>query len=255
MIDIPDLTLIIFPESFGTRNPSPFCLKAEILLRLSGLPFKIERSNDPRVGPMGKLPALRDGKKLIGDSELIRQHLAVSYGVDFDRFLTAKQRAASHAFARMLEERTYWALVDSRWMSDTNWPVVRDAFFSALPFPARKLVPALLRRQVRAKLRGHGIGLHSRATIEAFALDDLKAIADWLGDQPFMMGTAPSALDATVYATLMSFVHTGFETPMREMIINDMRLAGFLARCDGRWFEDAGAAEASGTETASAMAA
>lgn len=233
-----DLTLIMFPEGFGTRNPSPFCVKAEILMRMSGLPYKIERANDPRVGPLGKLPALRDGDRLIGDSELIRQYLATEYGIDFDGFLTAKQRAAAHAFARMLEERTYWALVNSRWMNDENWAVVREAFFGAMPFPIRQILPPKLRKGVRANLRGQGLGLHSQEAIEAFALDDLKAIADWLGDQPFMMGDRPCALDATVYASVVSFVHTGFKSPMREMILNDMRLAGYLARCDALWFED-----------------
>ena len=250
----PDLTLVIFPTCFGTRNPSPFCLKAEILLRMSGLPYRVERSKDPRVGPMGKLPALRDGARTIGDSELIRQYLAVSYAIDFDRKLNARQRAAAHAFARMLEERTYWALVDSRWMNEANWPTVRDGFFGDLPFPISRLVPALMRRSVRARMRGQGLGLHSRETIEAFALDDLKAIADWLGDRPFMMGETPCSLDATVYGTLVSFVHPGFETPMREMIVNDMRLAGYLARCDALWFEPAGLASLEGCQEISAQA-
>jgi len=232
----PDLTLIIFPESFGTRNPSPFCIKAEILMRMTGLPYRVERQSDPRVGPLGKLPALRDGDRMLGDSELIRQYLATHYRIDFDGSLSAKQRAASHAFARMLEERTYWTIVQSRWLDDENWPTLRDAYFGTLPGPLKQLVPFLIRRRVRRDVRGQGLGLHSPQAIEAFALDDLKAVADWLGDQPFMMGDQPTTLDATVYALLACAAPEEFDTPMREMIVNDMRLAGYLARCDTLWF-------------------
>lgn len=232
----PDLTLIIFPESFGARNPSPFCIKAEILMRMSGLPHNIERQADPGAGPLGKLPALRDGDRLMGDSELIRQYLATHYQVEFDRFLSAKQRAAAHAFARMLEERTYWTIVQSRWLDDRNWPTLRDAYFGGMPTPLKQIVPTLIRRRVRRDVRGQGLGLHDPQAIEAFALDDLKAVADWLGDQPFMMGDQPCALDATVYALLACIAPAEFDTPMREMVINDMRLAGYLARCDQLWF-------------------
>ncbi|MEM1400449.1 MAG: glutathione S-transferase family protein [Pseudomonadota bacterium] len=234
-----DLTLIIFPQRFGCRNPSPFCVKAEILLKMSGLPFRIERETNPGVGPLGKLPALRDGKRLIGDSELIRQYLATHYQVEFDRGLSARDRAAAHAFARMLEERTYWAIVHSRWIDEGNWVNLKKAYFSTMPGLLRRIFPSLIRARVRRDLKGQGLGRHDPQSIEAFALDDLKAVADWLGDKPFMLGDRPTTLDATVYGMVVSFIQPGFETPIRDMIMTDMRLAGYLARCDQLWFDEA----------------
>src|SRR5208282_4880928 len=102
------IKLFQFAPAFNLPNPSPFCMKAEVLLKMAGVAYASVVVGDPRKGPKGKLPAIEDEGALIGDSELIRRHLEQKYGVDFDKGLEARARAAAHAFARMLEERTYW---------------------------------------------------------------------------------------------------------------------------------------------------
>ncbi len=157
------LTLIKFPPAFGLPDPSPFCIKAEILLKMSGLPYAVETTGNPRKGPKGKLPALRDGGLLVGDSELIRKHLEIVHRIDFDKGLGPLQRARAHAFARMLEERTYWCGVHVRWIEESAWQVMSRTLFGRLPPVVRWIVPAIVRGVVRHRLRAHGLGRHGRS--------------------------------------------------------------------------------------------
>ena len=156
------ITLVQFPSLFGVPNPSPFCMKVEIQLKMAGLPYTGEISPDPRKGPKGKLPMIRDGDVTIGDSAMIQHYLETRYGLDLDTGLDQRERAVAHGMARMCEERLYWCLVYSRWIEPENWVKIREAFFGGLPPVIRSIVPKLARRGLRATLHGQGLGRHSR---------------------------------------------------------------------------------------------
>ncbi len=66
------LTLMKPASAWGMRNASPLNLKAEALLAMSGLPYET-REAMPSKGPLGKLPALVDGSRVIGDSARMRR--------------------------------------------------------------------------------------------------------------------------------------------------------------------------------------
>ena len=60
------ITLYTFGPMFGMPDPSPFVTKALVLLKMSGLPFKIDA--DPKAlskSPKGKLPFINDDGKII----------------------------------------------------------------------------------------------------------------------------------------------------------------------------------------------
>lgn len=234
----PDLslTLIKFAPAFGLPDPSPFGIKAELLLKMSGLPYSVEISGNPRKGPKGKLPALRDGDALIGDSEFIRKHLEFAYGIDFDQGLGPLQRARAHAFARMLEERTYWCGVQTRWLEDSAWPTVSRAFFGNLPPVVRDVVPALVQRIVRRRMRVQGIGRHTRDEIMALGIADFAAVSAELGDRAFFMGQAPTGIDATVYAMLAGIAIPPFENPIRTSVLATPNLVAYIERMRALYF-------------------
>jgi glutathione S-transferase len=232
------ITAVHFPRAFGIPNPSPFCMKVEILLKMAGLPYENEIENDPRKGPKGKIPFIRDGAEVIGDSAFILKHLETKYGVDFDAGLTPEQRAIAHAFARMNEERLYWCLVYSRWIEETNWPKIRKFFFADLPPVIRTLVPAVARKGVRAGLNGHGIGRHSRAEIYALGAKDIDAIAAFLGSKPYMMGDTPTSLDACTYPFIEGLLIEDMPSPMLSAIKAHPNLVAYNDRCRARWFPD-----------------
>lgn len=60
------ITLHHFGPAFGLPDPSPFCIKAEILLKLSGLPHAL-RIGDLRRAPKGKLPLIVEDGVTISD--------------------------------------------------------------------------------------------------------------------------------------------------------------------------------------------
>jgi glutathione S-transferase len=232
------ITLFQFITAFGVPNPSPFCMKVEILLKMAGLPYDTQVEGDTRKGPKGKIPFIRDGGEVIGDSALIQRHLESGYGIDFDPGLSAEQRAIAHGLARLCEERLYWCLVYSRWCEDQNWPLIRKAFFSDLPPVIRSIVPAIARRSVRASLNGHGLGRHSRDEIYAFGISDIDALAGYLGSKPFMMGDAPTSLDATAYPHIEGLLIEAMPSPLLGAIKAHANLMAYRDRCRVLWFAD-----------------
>lgn len=230
------ITAYAFIPAFGVPNPSPFCMKVEILLQMAGLAHETKIEGNPRKAPKGKIPFIRDGGALIGDSTFIQQHLETKYGLDFDNGLNAQERAISHAFARMAEERLYWCLVYSRWIEEANWPKIKAAFFSDLPPVIRSIVPAIGRKGVRTALHGHGLGRHSRDEIYALGEKDLAAIAAQLGDKPFMMGDSATSLDAVLYPFVEGLWIEELPSPLLTAIKQHDNLGAYKERCRALWF-------------------
>jgi len=232
------ITLFQPPPGLGAANPSPFCIKLEVLLKMSELPFEIKIEGNPRNGPTGKIPYIEDNGALMGDSGLIQHYLETEYNIDFNAGLDARQRAEGLAFTRLADEHLYWALVYSRWLEDENWAVLKPLFFGQLPFPLRLIVPNVARNDVRKALHGHGIGRHDRDTLYALAAEDLAAIANFIGDQDFAFGDMPKAVDAALYGQLSAIIDAPFDTPLQRAARSHEVLPAYCARMRGRFFPD-----------------
>jgi glutathione S-transferase len=230
------IKLIQFPRMFGLPNPSPFCIKVEVLLKMAGLAYECEFAANPGKGPKGKLPAIVDDGQAIGDSELIRWHIERKYGIDFDQGLGAAERAVGHAFARMAEERTYWVLVYSRWIEDANWPLFRDTIFVGVPGFVRAVIGPQVRKRVRRMLRAHGLGLHSRDEIYAMGAKDIDAIAAELGAKPFLLGDEPTSVDAAVWPYILGTLVPPLESPLKQAIKTHANLVDYSERMRARFF-------------------
>src|SRR5262245_40460626 len=128
------ITLYTFGPNFGLPDASPFVTKAEVLLKMAGVPYRTDTSGFGKA-PKGKLPYIDDDGARIADSTFIRWHIEQKYGFDFDRRLAAEQRAAAWAFEKLCEDNIYWALVDARWVDDDNFRKGALNFFSKVPAP------------------------------------------------------------------------------------------------------------------------
>ncbi len=232
------IRLVQFPPAFGQPNPSPFCVKVELLLKMSGLVYENLYLANPGKGPKGKLPAIEDEGRRIGDSELIRKYLERRYGIDFDPGLSAEQRAIAHAFARLCEERLYWIIVHTRWMEPEHWAVLKRTFFAPLPAPLRPLIAAYLHRGMRKTLHQQGLGRHTREEIYAFGVEDVAALAIELAEKSFFMGEEPTAIDATVYSFLAAIAEAPFDSPVKEACLKRANLMAYCARVGERFFPD-----------------
>ena len=150
------ITLFTFGSGFDLPDPSPFVMKAMLLLKMAGLDFQENRHGFGKA-PNGKLPYIDDDGEVIADSTFIRFHIEKKYGFDFDAHLNAEQKAASWAFEKMCEDHLYWAMIDLRWLDADNFKKGPSKFFAGVPMPMRLLVTRLVLRKVRKNLFAHGI--------------------------------------------------------------------------------------------------
>ena len=159
------IILYTFGPYFGLPDPSPFVMKAEVLLKMANLPFEIDTGGFNKA-PKGKLPYIADDGEIIADSTLIRLHIERKYAFDFDAGLSPPERGIAWAFEKMCEDHLYWAGLHARWMVNENFDKGPRRFFDAVPSPLRPLVVLMTRRQVRRNLWGHGMGRHTMAEME-----------------------------------------------------------------------------------------
>jgi glutathione S-transferase len=225
-----------FGPALGLPSASPFCIKAQTWLRLAGLEYEARNALTPRQAPLAKLPYVEvDGRK-IADSGCIARELSAARGIDLDTALDARGRAVAHAFIRMAEEHLYWAVLYSRWLDPAHWEAMKRSFFAALPAVARGPVAKLVRRKVERDARGQGLALHDPEEIYRRGAADIAALADLLGERPYMMGTEASTLDASAYAMLASCWEAQLDTPLKAAVGQHPNLVAYCARMKLRCF-------------------
>ena len=229
------ITLYTFGPAFGLPDPSPFVTKAEVLLKMSGLAYRTDTTGFRRA-PKGKLPYIDDDGERIADSTFIRWHLENKYRIDFDKGLSAEQRAIAWAFEKMAEDNLYWALVDARWFDEGNFAKGPKNFFRQIPALVRPLMVAFIRRQLKRTLYGQGLGRHTGTEIVALGTRSIAAIADFLGSKPFFMGSEPSSVDATVFAFVAGTLCPHFDTPLRTAAERQDNLRRYVGRMTARYY-------------------
>ncbi|MDD5034379.1 MAG: glutathione S-transferase family protein [Methylococcaceae bacterium] len=225
-----------FSSHFGLPNASPFCMKMENYLRMSGLDFEVVDDFDPRKAPKGKMPYIEDGDIKVADSGLIIEYLKTTYGDSLDAHLSAEEKAVSLAFTRLLDEHLYWALVHVRWIDAEGWKITRDRYFQAVPTPLRGIIAYLSLRGARKQIWGHGMGRHSPEEIEALAKADISALSDYLGDKPFFMGENPTTLDAVAYAHLANILWVPYEGAIKRHTSALPNLEAYCLRMKARYY-------------------
>jgi glutathione S-transferase len=223
------LELIQFPRALGVMNPSPFCMKVEVFLKLAGLAYRVDDGTLPMRLPKGKLPALRDGGTLVCDSQAIVEHLQQRFAPQLPAGLRERERAADLALRRLFEEHYYFTALWGRWIDDAAFARVAASFFQRLPGPLRRPVAALVRRKMRRDLQGQGMGRHAPAEIAARACADLDAAQAMLGERPFFGGDSPSTLDCTAYAFLANALFVDIDNPVRRHL---QAMAPLVAYCN-----------------------
>ena len=223
------ITLYAFGPALGLPDPSPFVMKAEMLLKLAGLEYRTVVGN-MRQAPKGKLPYIEDDGEKIADSTFIRWHIEKKYRFDFDRHLTPAGKGIAWATEKLLEDHLYWLLVQDRWMDDSNFKRGPARLFDSVPWPLRSLVVRLVRRQVRTNLHGQGTGRHGAKELAQLAAHGIAALAAILGDQPYLMGAQPCGADATAFAFTAHLMCPVFASPLHEAALAHPNLVAYSHR-------------------------
>jgi len=231
------ITLYGSGRIFGLPDASPFVTKAEVLLRMAGLAYGFDGKNF-RKAPKGKIPFIDDDGEKVADSTFIRWHIEKKYSVDFDAGYTAAERAAAWAFEKMAEDQLYWAIVDLRWGVQANFDKGPRVFFKPVPALLRPLVVGMVRRKVFQSLNGQGFGRHARPEIERLAIAALKAVSDFLGDKPFLLGERPCGADAAIYANVGGVLCPIFDSPLRTAAEAMPNLVAYRDRMTARYYPE-----------------
>jgi len=232
------LTLVQFGPCWGIPSPSPFCLKVETFLRMAAVEYRVEHQSDPRSGPKGKLPYIKDKGVSVPDSGAILEYMIKNYDVSLDTSLTEKQVAEGTAVKRLCEDHLYWALVYSRWVDEEHWPRVKKEFFGKLPPLIRPVISAMARKSLFSAIDGQGFGRDTKQEVYAKGVEDISALAILLGDGSYFFGDQPSSYDATVYGVLGNILYSPFQTPMVDALKHHSNLVSYCERIKTTYFAE-----------------
>jgi glutathione S-transferase len=231
------ITLYHSGSYFGMPDPSPFCIKTMTDFRMAGISYESKRMSFGEA-PKGKVPYIREGDLLLGDSFFIRRHLEAKHGADFSGGCSQRDLAVGWALERMAEEHVYLLIVYDRWMNETNFDKGPRQFFLMAPAPVRPLVRWMVRGKVRKMLMAEGLGRHTDAERLELGVGDARAIETVLGDKPFLLGERPCGADSTVFAMLWSAAVPLFESGLGTYIRNRPKLMGYMSRMRERFFPE-----------------
>jgi glutathione S-transferase len=227
-----------FARTWGIPNLSQFCVKIETYLRMAQLPYQIVESL-PLKGPLGKLPFIEENGQKIADSRLIVHYLKAQYGDILDDHLTPTEKATAMAFQRLLEEHLYWVGMKSRWnYTEANWQTNKQAIFNTLPPVIRDIAAIIYYRRINRQIIGHGLGRLSTEDAFKLGMEDIDALADFLGDKPYFMGDRPSSLDASAYGILINTLGCPIESPLKDHALSKSNLLAHCQRIQAEYFPE-----------------
>lgn len=197
--DYPKDTVILHQLGRGPYAPSltPFAVKLETYLRMAKIPY--QNIHDGKRSSKGKWPWMEYNGESIADTAFCIAHLNKVRGIDLHARLTPEQRATALAFQRLLEENLYWALALERWVYQFDVEFMKKAI---PPVPFWGLILRLFTRSVRKAGWGQGMARHSQEEVLEIARQDLKAIADFMGQKKFLMGDEPCETDCVLFGML-----------------------------------------------------
>jgi glutathione S-transferase len=229
-----------FGSAPGLPDLSPYVIKAMTLMKFAGIDYVVDTTGFRRA-PKGKLPYIDDDGVIVADSTFIRLHLEKTRGVDFDAGLSPLERAQSWAIEKFCEDHLSQIIVRHRWRDNENFARGLGAYFDkTLPAPLRMPVKWLVRRGILKRLWLNGFGRFSEAEIAALGVRDVEALSTLIGDKPYLMGEAPCAADAAVFAMLILLMDPATACPTRDAALSRPNLLAYRDRISARFFPDCG---------------
>lgn len=207
-----------FGPAFGLPDASPFVVKVETYLRITGRTYEVVTA-DVRKAPRSQLPFVDVDGKRIPDSTAIVEYLEGQASEKLDAHLDERARAVAFAFKSMLEEHLYFAMLYMRWTTDGGWAVFEPSLRGMLgnmgvPSFLRGMVAKSARKQVTNRARTQGIGRAPHEEIVSAGRKILDAFSVQLGDQAYFCGKKATTFDATAYAFAAGVLCPAFDNEL-----------------------------------------
>jgi glutathione S-transferase len=229
------ITLYGFGPNFGLPETSPYVTKTEVQLQMAGLAYRKEQAF-PEQSPKGQMPFIDDGGQLIADSTFIRGHIERKYGVDLDAGLNPRQRAEAWAIERMVENHFGWTVGHARFFLAENFERGPARFFDHVPESRRGAMREQMMERVRQTFLAVGVLRHSAEEIEQLGAYSIEALAQFLGDKPYMMADRPTGVDAICFSMLAGLVTPFFDSPLARRAEAHPSLGAYVDRMMARFY-------------------
>lgn len=244
------LTVYKFGPIGGSPDMSPFVIKVETWLRMAKVPYATELGGRAKK-PLGKLPTVLDDNRLIADSSVIIDHFEHKFGDPLgEGRLSREDKTMREAMKALFETSLYWVGFCIRWGNDENFEHYKPAMLNyALQTSSRiegvllKLMQPvafpIVRKQFLRQAQAQGTGRHTHREIEAMGVRWWGVVSDHLDSKPYMLGHGPTALDATAYGFLDSYLGAGvFSSQVHDFIASRENLVRYWTSLRRRYWPD-----------------
>jgi len=231
-----------FGPAFGLPDSSPFVMKVETYLRITGQPYETV-TGDVRKAPRTQLPFVDIDGKVIPDSTAIIDYLESTRTEKLDAHLDFRESAIALAFKSMLEEHLYFGLLFMRWATDDGWTVFEPSLREMLgkmgvPTLMRGMVSGSARKYTVGRVRTQGIGRQPRSEVAGTCKKLVDALTVQLGDRPYICGAKPTSYDATAYAFVAALLCPAFDNELHKHAATKENLLSYAERMKAQYWKD-----------------
>ena len=231
-----------FGPAFGLPDASPFVMKVETYLRITGQKHEVI-AGDVRKAPRKQLPFVEIDGKVVPDSTAIVEMLEAARPEKLDAHLDAGQRAVAQAFKSMLEEHLYFGVLYMRWATDDGWTVFEPTLREMLgkmgvPGLLRGMVCGQARKQVVNRVTVQGFGRQPRSELVANCFKIIDAFAVQLGDRKYFCGDKPTTYDATAYAFGAGILCPAFDNELLKHSKTKSNLVSYVDRMKDQYWKE-----------------
>ncbi|MDF1662107.1 MAG: glutathione S-transferase family protein [Planctomycetota bacterium] len=201
------IQVIQYPGLIKGATISPPCWKAQLTLRFKGLDYEVIDVILPaqikKHNPRGRVPAIKDGGEIIVDSSDIITYLDKKYPEPPLDSKDPKERAMIRVLEDWADENLYFYAVYLRWLVPANFKRLKTCFFNEHYPPLVKIVaPAIARKEVGGRARTQGVALKGEAVVRKELYECFEAIDAMLEGQDYLVGSALSRADISVFAII-----------------------------------------------------
>lgn len=206
-----------FPLCPSVRSISPFALKLETWLKLTGI--KYENIHSMKFSSKGQIPYIELNGEQIPDSNIIIGKLKEKFQVDPDKDIPEADLAMGHAATVMVENHT--AHIGFHYRYGHHMENFLKTLKLAEYYPSGKAIKNWGRVQptmTRFRSWLHGIGRHENTEVWEMSFKDLAALSSWLGTKQYFLGSKPSTVDCMLFGHLAQFLFIDIGFPQKTFL-------------------------------------